>query len=281
MRAVFGLVLVVGIALAGFAVYMAQGYFEEQQRALERTRAVAAQAVPTVDVVAVKRSIGYGETLAPDDVEIIKYAEPYLPEGVFRTMEELFPEGEDLLRVVTRPMEPKEVVMAIKVTEPGQDVGITSRLSPGMRAFTIKVDAISGVSGFLRPGDRVDVYWTGNAGIGGSAGVTKLILSGVEIIAVDQSADGARVEASVARTVTVEASPVQVAALAQAQSTGNLSLALVGADDSTMAEAVQIDQSTLLGIVEAAPTVQSPDEVCTIRARRGTQTVDIPIPCTD
>ena len=45
--------------------------------------------------------------------------------------------------------------------EPGQDAGVSSRLSKGMRAFAIRVDVATGVSGFLRPGDRVDVYWSG------------------------------------------------------------------------------------------------------------------------
>ena len=52
----------------------------------------------------------------------------------------------------------------------------------------------------------------------------------------------------IARTVTVSVSPQQVAALAQAQSTGNLSLSLVGAEDDTVAAAIQVDQHALLGI---------------------------------
>ena len=59
-----------------------------------------------------------------------------------------------------------------------------------MRAFTIRVDATSGVSGFLRPSDRVDVYWSGRSEIGE---VTQLIEAGVRIIAIDQSADEDRV----------------------------------------------------------------------------------------
>jgi len=52
MRAVFGLVLLVGMGLAGFAIYMVQGYFEQQNAALHAQRAAIAQAVPTVDVLA-------------------------------------------------------------------------------------------------------------------------------------------------------------------------------------------------------------------------------------
>ncbi len=287
MRAVFGLVLLAGIGLAGFAVHMAQGYFEQQQIALAQEQQKAAQIVPTVQVYAVTRALEYGEELTPDDVQLINYVEAALPEGVFRTEEELFPNGADELRVVVRQMEQNEPVLASKVTLPGEKAGITSRLSPGMRAFAISVDVSSGVSGFLRPGDRVDVYWTGRlsgmeGGAAGGSDITRLIETGLTLVAVDQSANADRSEAAVARTVTVEASPQQVAALAQAQSTGRLSLALVGAEDETVAQSVEMDQRTLLGIT-AAPVVeqQREPEVCSIRTRRGAETVEIPIPCTN
>lgn len=284
MRAVFGLVLLVGIGLAGFAVYMAQGYLEQTQAQARAAAERAAAAVPTVEVYAMTRDIAYGETITAEDVEVIRYAEPYLPEGVFRTEEELFPNGPDELRVVLRPMQAREPVLAIKVTEPGEDAGITSRLSRGMRAFAIRVDVSSGVSGFLRPGDRVDVYWTGRApGSGGDLEeVTKLIESNVTLVAVDQQASGSDFATTIARTVTVEVTPQQVAALAQAQSTGTLSLSLLGTDDNTVAEAIQVDQRGLLGIPEQQQVIQqAPEEVCTVRTNRGGQVTEIPIPCTN
>ena len=153
-----------------------------------------------------------------------------------------------------------------------------------MRAFAIKLDVASGVSGFLRPGDRVDVYWTGSrAGAieGGRGEMTKLIGTNIQLIAIDQTA-GEDIDGTViARTVTVAAQPQQVAALAQAQTTGRLSLALVGAGDDTVASAMDVDQRILLGIEEDTAPQQKEDEVCTIRTRRGAEVVDIPIPCTN
>jgi len=276
----------VGLGLAGFAVYMVQGYFQEQNAALRAQREAIAQAVPTVDVYAVNRIVTYGEAITPDDVAVIRYAEPFLPEGVFRTEEELFPRGLDMPRVALRQMEANEPVIEAKVTAPGEDAGITSRLSPGMRAFAISVDVSSGVSGFLRPGDRVDVYWTGQVRnqSDGSQDVTQLILTGLKLVAVDQTSDAARSGASIARTVTVEATPQQVANLAQAQATGDLSLSLVGYQDEVVAEAIEVDQRSLLGlaapeeVVEVAPVVE---EVCSIRTRRGAEVVNIQIPCTN
>ena len=203
MRLVFGLVLIAGLGLAGFAVYMAQNYIGAYENALE------------------------GQ-------------EP---------------------RVTLRQIEENEVFMDLKVSEPGGDAGLTSRLKKGMRAFAVRVDVASGVSGFLRPGDRVDVYWTGRIGSRDPSlpqgDVTKLIQTGVELIAIDQTANADSTSATIARTVTVAATPQQIASLAQAQSTGALSLSLMANNDTTIAEAIEVDQRSLLGLEKKeAPSIQ-------------------------
>ncbi|WP_417727101.1 Flp pilus assembly protein CpaB [Roseovarius sp.] len=289
MRVVFGLVLMLGLGLAGFAVYMAKSYIDGYQRQLAAERQQRAPNIETVDIYVANRALKYGEALDKDAVRLTAFPKNSLPEGVFRTSEELFPEGEAVKRRALRRMEPNEAILAVKVTAPGEEVGITSQLERGMRAFAIKVDVSSGVSGFLRPGDTIDVYWTGSIGgnnlrtEGNSTGeVTKLIETGVKLIAVDQVADMDMSEAVIARTVTVAAKPQQVAALAQAQSTGRLSLSLVGALDDTVAEAIEVDQHRLLGITAEAVIEQAPvSETCTIRTRRGAEVIVTPIPCTN
>ncbi len=289
MRAVFGLVLIVGLALAGFAVYMAKNYISGYQNELARANAASAEVIKTVDVIVAKRPLKYGESLKTEDVRFAKWPEQSLPEGVFLKAEDLFPDPKnpDLRRIVLRAMEPNEAIMAIKVTEPGEDAGLTSQLKRGMRAFTVKVDVATGVSGFLRPGDVVDVYWTGEIALSGNnrREVTKLIQPNIQLIAIDQTASGDNAEATIARTVTVTANPQQVAALAQAQSSGRLSLALVGAEDDSVAQAVEVDMRTLLGIQNEEPVIEEKvaekKEVCTIRTRRGADVVQIPIPCTN
>jgi pilus assembly protein CpaB len=285
MRMMFGLVLIVGIALAGFAVYMAKGYVNNYQAELAAERAARAKIVPTVPVFVAAKAMRYGQRLTKEDVAVVQWPENALPEGSFTDEAALFP-ADGRPRTVLRAMEKDEAIMAIKVTEPGEDAGVSSRLSTGMRAFAIEVNVSTGVSGFLRPGDRVDVYWTGQvSGVmleGSTSGdVTKLIEPGIRLIAVDQTADGDTTTAAIARTVTVEATPQQVARLAQAQSTGRLSLSLLGADDQTTASVVNVDQSRLLGI-EATPVTEAPQQkVCTIKTRKGADLVETPIPCTN
>ena len=288
MRMVFGLVLLVGLGLAGFAVYMAQGYINTYQAELNRERQARAAMVPTVDVYVVNRQVRYGERLFPKDVRIVKWPENAIPEGAFQTQEALFPDGVENLdqegvRSVLRTMEKDEAVLAVKVSLPGRDAGVSSRLSSGMRAFAIRVDVTSGVSGFLRPGDRVDVYWTGRtAGLtADQSDVTKLIEANVKIIAVDQTADEDRNSPLVARTVTVEATPQEVGALAQAQATGRLSLSLVGAEETANAGSIEINQRELLGIEEKVIVEAPKERVCTVRKRSGTELIVTEIPCTN
>lgn len=285
MRAVFGLVLIVGVALAGGAVMMAQKYIAAHKNELAKERQARQAVVPTQDVFVATRALRYGERLNKDDVRVVKWPVSAMPEGSFSDVNILFPENTEDNRFVLRAMEKDEAIMAIKVTAPGEDAGLTSQLQRGMRAFAIRVDVSSGVSGFLRPGDRVDVYWTGNIGdtVEGARGeVTRLIQAGINLIAVDQIAGGDLTGATIARTVTVSARPEQVAALAQAQTTGRLSLSLVGAEDDTIAAAIEVNQRSLLGLgeLEAAPQ-QVEEKVCTIRTRRGAEVMEIPIPCTN
>ena len=147
-----------------------------------------------------------------------------------------------------------------------------------MRAFTIKVDLRSGVSGLLRPGDRVDVYWTGSAN---GAEFTKLIEPGVRLVAIDQSIkDEPNGKGGIAKTVTVEITPQQVAAFTQAQSTGQLTLSLVGVSDDSLAIVRDVDQKSLLGLTEPEAEIFTPaPKICTIRQRNGATVTEVPIPC--
>ncbi len=284
MRAVFGLVLIVGVALAGGAVMMAKNYIATYQNALAQANAEKVENIATVDVFVANTALKYGERLTKEAVRMVQWPQASLPEGTYSTLDALFPpEFAGEARVVLRTIEPNEAILTVKITKPGEDAGITSRLKRGMRAFAIKVDVSSGVSGFLRPGDKVDIYWTGSLGDADErrrGELTRLIQANIELIAIDQSAGGDIDSAIIARTVTVSALPKQVAALAQAQTTGSLSLSLVGAGDDTIASFVEVDQRSLLGLGERVATPEAEQErVCTIRTRRGAEVVEIPIPC--
>lgn len=269
MRLIFGIVLLAGLALAGFAIHTAQGRFAQYKSALASSQQ---SIVPVKEVYVVRRQLRYGDPLRRSDVRAIDWPANSIPAGAFASMAEIFPEGDNSIRTVLRLMERDEPLLKVKVTNPGQEAGLAATLTPGMRAFTLQVDVNSGVSGFLRPGDRVDVYWTGG---GGDGGVTRLIEPNMPLIAIDQQTDEQRSNPTIARNVTVEAPAAVVAKLAQAQATGRLSLALVGVQDDTESEAVEATMREVMGAEETAGR----REICTIRTRKGAEVVLIPIPC--
>ncbi|SDI40450.1 Flp pilus assembly protein CpaB [Alloyangia pacifica] len=285
MRLLFGLVLIAGLGLAGFAVYLAQNYIGTYQAALNAERAKSVEAVPTRQIYVTTRAIAHGEIVTAEDVRLAPWPVEILPEKTFGAKSPLFKEG-DAPRVAMRALEKFEAVVPTKISEPGGDAGLTSRLRPGERAFAIKVDVHTGVSGFLRPGDQVDVYWTGKVATESANRVrgefTKLIQAGVRLIAIDQTADMADSDVNIARSVTVAATPQEIAALAQAQSTGRLSLSLMNSNDITVADVIEVDQRVMLGL--EAPEVEKAEPVaqsCTTRVRRGGEVAVIPIPCTN
>lgn len=276
MRVVQIGILGIGLALAGFGVYMAQQYVSQTEAAIaavnaNRTNQVS---IETTDVLVAARPLRYGEPIRPSDVRAVQWPASALPPGAFREINALIPDP-SRPRVALRAMEPNEPILGVKVSQPGQPAGIAAMLTPGMRAFTIRVDQNSGISGTLRPSDTVDIYWTGRSQQGE---VTHLLSSGVTIIALDENADQDRTFNGVPRSITIEAAPEMIATLAQGQSTGRLSLSLVGLDDATSVSQIQVDAQSMLGIERQVETVA---EVCHVRTRRGAEVVMIEIPCTN
>jgi pilus assembly protein CpaB len=289
MRMVFALVLALGVALAGVAVYMAQQKISQFQAERDYLAAAQANTPQLADVVVLRHALKYGERFTAADLGVVKMQANHLPEGVFHIVAtqmdappealaaSVFAGGETRPRAALRAYEAFEPILASKVTAPGVDAGIMATLALNMRAFTIEVDPTSGVSGFLRPGDRVDVYWSGSVN---DEPVTKLIDTNLKLIAIDQSADADRTaETQLARTVTAEVTPEQVAALTLAQSTGRLTLSLVGMQNTSDLAVIEIDRNQLLGIkVQEAVKVEAA-KVCTIKTRKGTDVVETEIPC--
>lgn len=270
-------ILVLGLGLAGYGVYMAQSYISQTEQAIAAAQAqmpVAAAPIQTVEVLVATRPLRYGEPITPEDVRMVAWPADAVPPGIFTSLDALVPEPRRP-RVALRAMEPNEPILEVKVSAPGQPAGIAATLTPGMRAFTIRVDSSSGISGTLRPGDMVDLYWTGR---GADGEVTRLLTSALRIIALDENADQDRSFSGVPRSVTIEAPPELVATIAQGQSTGRLALSVVGLDDERQLAGIEIDSRTLLG-VDTAPTAAA--ERCTIRTRRGAELVVIEIPCTN
>lgn len=128
-----------------------------------------------------------------------------------------------------------------------QDRGfLASVLAPETRAISIKVDEESGVSGLIRPGDRVDVVLTQVFDKGDPArrALSETALRNVRVIAIDQEiAQGGRevtqgakgattlVAGKLAKTISLELTSEQVKQISVAKQLGTLSLAVRAAVD--------------------------------------------------
>lgn len=278
MRFIFLFVLAAGMGLAGYAAYMVMQQFEGYQTEVaglkNQLRVAGEGRIEIVSVIVAAENLPFGSILTRDRVREVNWPASDLPENIFADMADLFGGENTPSRHIIRQMDTNEPILRTKVTEFGEDAGLRSRLAPGMRAFAIKVDVASGVSGFLQPGDLIDIYWTG--GGRGDETITKIILSSVKLIAIDQTDDEDISRPTVAKTVTVEISPIDVAKLVQAQATGRLTLSLRGVDDTTQIGEIEVNQND---INPNEVIVLEEQRICTRRERRGTEIVDIVVPC--
>lgn len=102
----------------------------------------------------------------------------------------------------------------------------------GKRAVSVAVNPVSGVSGLIRPGDRVDVLATLEVPSGQEqVTMTAFALQDVEVLAVDQSLSetkptSGKEETVQTKTVTLAVSPEEARRLVLASERGSIRLAL-------------------------------------------------------
>lgn len=242
MRLVFGLVLMVGLALAGSAVYLVKDYMRKRDAQTQALLDERASRVDVVELYVARVPLRYGHVLTPDDVQLIKFPKESQPEGAFLTEAELFPNGNSNPRIILRAMEVNEPLLSVKVTEPGGEAGIQTVLTPGMRAHPISVSGSSAVAGLIFPGDRVEINWNGIKTIQQADGEIKevqdtaTVLGNVKILAVNQSTNqDDRTPIRDPKIITVEVTPAQVKLLTEANNKGGLSFVAMSTVDAANA----------------------------------------------
>lgn len=137
--------------------------------------------------------------------------------------------------VVRRTIHAGEPIVSTMLMKPGEGGFMSAVLEPGKRAVSISVNPISGNAGFVSPGDRVDllityrVKNTNNADTAAAADSigTETFARNVRVLAVDQSLDNPENKAILAKTITVEVTPVQAEQVSVASELGKISVALV------------------------------------------------------
>lgn len=238
MRASTVISFLVALVLAGLAVVGVRGWMQAERAAIVESAQQPAE-TPKNYVVVAKGSLGFGDRLTADRVELLEWASDRLPEGAFTDIDVLVGTTDDTARYVLSSLESGEMILPGKVTTPGQRAKLSTAITPGMRAVSIMVNDVLGVAGFVLPGDRVDVMLTRRDG---DTPFVDVLLQGVRVVAIDQTADDRADQPSVVRTVTFEVSTDEAQKLTLAANVGTLSLALrnIGAGEMEKTQRVSV-----------------------------------------
>lgn len=178
-------------------------------------------------VAVVTRDLPSGTVLAPVDIRLVRWPKDSVPAGAFDAVDAIFKGAKSVNeRISLVAMAAGEPILRSKIAGLGSRPILSSMVGEGMRAISVKIDDVSGVSGFILPGNRVDVILTRHVGTSNANLVTDIILQNIKVLGIDQLASTESDKPVVGRTATVEVTPEQAGKLVLAQQAGTLSLAL-------------------------------------------------------
>jgi pilus assembly protein CpaB len=219
--------LAVAVFLGIIAVVAVRSYL-----GAARKGAVAPGVAGSTPVVVASAPIIRGAALQPIQLKVANYPADAVPAGSFQTVAQLVGTGATA-RLALRPMSLNEPILADQVSGPGGKLTLSVTLTPGMRAVSLRSSDVAGVAGFVLPGDRVDILLTRTMGGGETANaVTQALAENVLVLGIDQASDDTADKPVVARTVTVEVTPVQAESISLAQTVGQVSFSLRHVSDN-------------------------------------------------
>ena len=217
-RAIFSISLAVVVALtASFILYK----WLQKQRAPKEVVKVEVDAVPVVVVAA---DLPWGTKLKPEMIKSTPYLKESLPPGYFSDLEAITG------RVLIVSLKQNEAILEDKLAPNSVTTGGVSAVIPvGKRALAVKGDKVLGISGFIKPGDRVDVLLTLSKK---KMEITKTVLENVLVLATGKEIqENDKGDPSPVDVYTLEVTPEEGEQLALAASEGKLHFALRNVTD--------------------------------------------------
>ncbi len=209
-------------------------------------------------VAAAAIGIPHGTKIEARHVTMVTMEESSIPSGAIRTLEDV--EG----KIANAEMLPGELLLNARFVEHISGSTLSALVETKKRAFTVRVDDVIGVAGFLLPGNYVDVLATRMVRSTQRA-VSETIIRNVKVLAVDQTARTNESDPVVVRAVTIEITPKQAEILVARKEEGSIQLTLRNPLD----DAVPV-------VAKAAPKaaprkVYRPSTTQTIMVIRGTK----------
>src|SRR6185503_19651440 len=173
-----------------------------------------------------------------------------------------------------------EPLLASKLSSIGG--GLSVRIPESKRASSIDVNSVSGVSGFVLPGDRVDVLCTIDNAPGQQQGVaiTKTILQNIEVVAAGVKTQTSKSDPITVQTVTLIVEPKEAEDLTLGMHEGRIHLVLRNPVDSEIVAMRPSDTREVFGLVQpkAAPirTSSKPQQPNVVYVERKPEVVPTP-----
>ena len=134
-----------------------------------------------------------------------------------------------------------EPISSRRVVDPKAGAVFSLGFPEHMRAFTLRINDVSGVGGFLLPDNHVDVLASKKLLGTNEQAVTETLIQDIKVLAVDQDSSSDAKKPVVVRSVTLEMTPEQAIVVFNAQQQGTIQLALRNPRDrSLLSQAEQV-----------------------------------------
>ena len=117
---------------------------------------------------------------------------------------------------------------------------------PSMRAASLEVNQVSGVSGFVLPGDRVDVLTTVDSRTSTEDAITRTVLQNIEVLAAGQKTEQQDNKPITVQSVTLLVDPEGAETLALALHEGKIHLVLRNPEDQEVVKITSLSTREML-----------------------------------
>ena len=188
--------------------------------------------IAMTSVLVANTDLLFGDQLTPDALRLVEIPKDSVPLDAIRDMRDIFPFDYDFRDsgplVVLDDIRMNEIILPHRISGLNGRGSLSARIRPGYRAVSVRVDDVTGVAGFIVPGDLVDIQYVSepNPELEKPNYRSDVLLQSVRVLGIDQSQNRRQDVAEVARTVTLEVSHMDAQALAIAQEGGTISLVL-------------------------------------------------------
>lgn len=206
------LLLTLSVLLAAGAAIYTNAWLKQQVPG--SNTAVAAEGTP---VVYAAMDIPYGQPIERRHLKIKMMPNDLVPQSGINDPVEV--EGMIPLQDILAG----DALRKERLSDHQEGATLAALIAPEKRAFTVRVNDVVGVAGFLLPGNHVDIIATKNEGKSVRA---KTVLKDIKVLAVDQKARTDQNDPIVVRAVTLELTPKESEELAKAREEGRIQLTL-------------------------------------------------------